>query len=153
MLRRVTFLFLAVIFILVGCADGENEIVVDKWKQSPLFESGGYSMIGVKDKIGFIYDNSELIRFYPNKENKYMWHIWFEDTATEHEKFTVKAIHQDDNEQITLIDNVSLSDSPNNGADIHLPSNMSFPKSGMWKLECFLDGVLFETIYVKVHEE
>ena len=72
MLRRVTFLFLAVIFILVGCADGENEIVVDKWKQSPLFESGGYSMIGVKDKIGFIYDNSELIRFYPNKENKYI---------------------------------------------------------------------------------
>jgi hypothetical protein len=53
-------------FILIGCSN-ETEI---NWKESALFESGGYSMIGDKGQIGFIYDDEEVTRFYPNKEQK-----------------------------------------------------------------------------------
>ena len=56
------------VFLLVAC----NQ---DNWKESSTFESGSYTMIGKKDKIGFIYDNSIDIRFFPEEENKYMWHL------------------------------------------------------------------------------
>lgn len=35
---------------------------------------------------------------------------------------------------------------PNSGADNHAPTNMTFPTSGMWKL----DGKLVGSVYVKV---
>lgn len=42
----------------------------------------------------------------------------------------VKAAHQKSNEQVTVIDGLSLS-GPHNGADAHTPSMMSLPRSGM----------------------
>ncbi|MED3646844.1 hypothetical protein P4475_08435, partial [Halalkalibacterium halodurans] len=29
-------------------------------------------------KIYFIFDDDEATRFYPNKENNYIWHFWGE---------------------------------------------------------------------------
>lgn len=136
------------LLVLTGC--DEREIQADTWEQSPLFKGGNYSMLGIKDAIGFIYDENEQSRFYANKENKYMWHIWFGDRQAR--TLTVKATHQESNEERILIDAQVLG-GPNNGADAHLPSSMSLPRSGMWKLDTSIDGDIFETIYVKVHEE
>ena len=148
MFRKRFFIILGLfIFVLIGCKENEAE---ETWEQSSLFEAGGYSMLGIKDKIGFIYEDNDIMRFYPNKEHKYMWHIWLGDN--ESGSFKVKATHQDTNEEKILIDVDSLG-GPNNGADAHLPSSMSLPLSGMWKLDTYLDDVLFETIYVKVYEE
>lgn len=149
MIKKTTGLFLLVAFllVLVGCQKSENE----NWKQSSLFEIKGLSMIGVKDKVGFVYDDNEVIRFYPNKENKYMWHFWFKDETKNYDKLTVRATQG--NKKITLIDNVSILNTANNRADAHYPSLMSLPKSGMWKLEVYIDNNLFETLYIKVHEK
>ncbi|MCM3718054.1 hypothetical protein [Fictibacillus phosphorivorans] len=57
------------ILLLTACT-------LEEWKESSLFKSGGYTMIGEKDKIGFIYDNTEVVKFYPSKVQKYMWHLW-----------------------------------------------------------------------------
>ncbi|WP_230502570.1 hypothetical protein [Sutcliffiella rhizosphaerae] len=54
--------------ILIGCSNETGT----KWNESALFESGGYLMIGEKEQIGFIYDDNEVSRFYPNTEQKYM---------------------------------------------------------------------------------
>ncbi|MFF2797897.1 hypothetical protein [Lysinibacillus xylanilyticus] len=39
---------------------------------------------------------------------------------------------------------------PNSGADNHAPTNMTFPTSGMWKLDAYIDGKLIGSVYVKV---
>lgn len=135
--------------LLIGCNNSKGELRKEEWVQSSLFESGSFSMIGVKNKIGFIYEDKDELRFYPNKAQKYMWHVWLDDQTNA--KLTVKAIYQNTNEEVLIIDNQVLG-GPNNGADAHLPSLISLPHSGMWKLDTYIDGEYFESIYVKVHE-
>lgn len=76
MLKRLgIFIFSSILLLgISGCddaVDDKNEI----WEQSPVFESGGYTMIGEEGRLGFIYDESEVMKFYPNKTQKYMWHF------------------------------------------------------------------------------
>lgn len=47
-----------------------NSAPVNKWKESPIFESGSYTMIGEEGHLDFIYDDSENLRFFPNKTQK-----------------------------------------------------------------------------------
>lgn len=124
-----------------------------KWEESPLFESGSYTIIGEEGRAGFIYDNSEVFRFYPNKINKYMWHFWGSKenlTGT----FQVIGTHEDSGEKVIVVspDLRQTFMSPNNGADQHIPANMALPKVGMWKLEAFFDDQEVSTVFVEVHE-
>ncbi|EIT86046.1 hypothetical protein A374_06991 [Fictibacillus macauensis ZFHKF-1] len=122
----------------------------DEWKESSLFESGSYTMIGEKEKIGFIYDDSENVRFYPNEEQKYMWHLWGSKDLPD-KPFKVIATSQKTDEEVSLIRDVTGD--ANNGADAHIPSIMSLPHAGMWKLDAYVDQKLFGTIFVKVHKK
>ena len=135
-------LVLGLVFF-VGCANEE-------WEESGIFESGSYKMIGVEDKIGFIYD-SEVTRFYPDKENKYMWHLWGNPENLKG-NLKVTATHNQSNEQVTVIEGLPLAGA-HNGADAHTPSMMSLPKSGMWKLDAYVDDQLHGSVFVKVYEE
>ena len=139
-----------ILFVISGCNNMVEE-KEEKWKQSPLFESGSYTMIGEEGRLGFIYDDSEVLKFYPNKTQKYMWHIWGDEQELDG-KFTVIATNQDDGEQVPLLGVERLS-GPNNGADRHEPSHMTLTKEGMWKLDAYIDEKLFGTIYVEVHKE
>ncbi|WP_404356465.1 DUF4871 domain-containing protein [Cytobacillus firmus] len=153
----VSIISIIVILTTVGCTNKtketittnvENNNLAQKWNQSPLFKSGNYTMIGEKGRLGFIYDDSEVVRFYPNKTQKYMWHFWGEDQEF-NGKLKVVAIHENNEEQITVVEGGLGGD--NNGADRHAPSNMSLPKSGMWKLDAYIGDKLFGSVYVKVH--
>lgn len=161
MFKKNFVLIVSIIAILttVGCTNKnketlttneENKNLVHNWNQSPLFKSGNYTMIGEKGRLGFIYDDSEVVRFYPNKTQKYMWHFWGEDQEF-NGKLKVVAIHEDDEEQITVVEGGLGGD--NNGADRHAPSNMSLPKNGMWKLDAYIGDELFGSVYVKVHKK
>lgn len=157
MLKKRLVLIIAVFLslIIVGCND-ENSIekkenkIQHNWNESPLFESGDYTMIGEEGRLGFIYDDSEVLRFYPNKVNKYMWHFWGEEQELEGE-VKITATHENDNEEI-YVTGGGISGA-NNGADNHMPSNMILPKSGMWKLDAYIGDRLFGSVYVKVHEK
>lgn len=131
--------------------DRNDETQSQKWNESPLFTIGNYIMIGEKGRLGFIYDNSEVLRFYPNKSQKYMWHFWGDDHEFEG-KLKVVATHEDDNEQINVIEGIDVG-GPNNGADRHIPSLMSLPKSGMWKLDAYFGDKLFGSVFVRVYDE
>ncbi|EFV74692.1 hypothetical protein MKY20_23930 [Cytobacillus sp. FSL W8-0315] len=155
----VSIISIIVILTTVGCTNKneesvttnvENKNLAQKWNQSPLFKSGNYTMIGEKGRLGFIYDDSEAVRFYPNKTQKYMWHFWGEDQEF-NGKLKVVAIHENDEKQITVVEGGLGGD--NNGADRHAPSNMSLPKSGMWKLDVYIGDKLFGSVYVKVHKK
>lgn len=107
-------------------------------------------MIGEEGRLGFIYDDGEVLRFYPDKVQKYMWHFWGEEQELEGE-LKVTATHENDNEEI-YVTGGELGNAIN-GADKHIPSNMSLPKSGMWKLDAYIGDKLFGSVYVKVHEK
>lgn len=136
-------LFVLTIFLLTGCRGEE-------WEESSIFESGNYKMIGVEDKIGFIYDDTEVTRFYPDKENKYMWHLWGNQEKLKG-NLKVTATHNKSNEEITIIENLPLGGA-HNGADAHTNSMMSLPKSGMWKLDAYVDDQLHGSVFVKVYK-
>ena len=120
------------------------------WNESALFESGSYTMIGEEGRLGFIYDDEEVVRFYPDKVQKYMWHFWGDENEFEG-NLKVIGTHENDAAPLTVFEG-GLGGA-NNGADRHAPSNMSLPASGMWKLDAYIGESLFGTVYVKVHEE
>ncbi|MBK3495258.1 hypothetical protein JFL43_10420 [Viridibacillus sp. YIM B01967] len=148
MLKKCLILIFTIItsFTVIGCNQEEG------WKESPLFESGNYTMIGEEGRLGFIYDDSEVIKFYPDKVHKYMWHFWGTKEELEH-PLKVIATHETGGDSITLFGGDGNDVSPLNGADMSLPTNMSLPKSGMWKLDAYFDDKLFGSVYVKVHEK
>ena len=161
MVKRSFVLIISIIISIttVGCSNvankndeikSETEHQVNKWKESPLFEYGGYTMIGEEGRLGFIYDDSENLRFYPNKTQKYMWHFWGDDEEF-NGNLKVIATYEKEDEKITVVEG-GLGGA-HNGADRHAPSNMSLPKSGMWKLDAYIGDKLFGTVFVKVHKE
>ncbi|WP_233569503.1 DUF4871 domain-containing protein [Planomicrobium sp. Y74] len=124
-----------------------------KWQESPLFESGSYTMIGEEEKAGFIYDGGEVVRFYENKSQKYMWHFWGSQTELTG-PFKVVGTHENSSEQIVVVpEGEVLIPSPNNGADHHIPTLISLPETGMWKLEAVINDKVMGTVYVEVHEQ
>ena len=132
---------------VVEADDSEKQ----NWEESPLFESEGYKMIGKERRIGFIYDDEdEVVKFYPNKNQKYMWHFWGEEKEFDGE-LNIIGTHENESEEIIVYEG-GLG-GPNNGADKHAPTNMSLPKSGMWKLDAYIGENLFGSVNVKVHEE
>ncbi|WP_336822885.1 hypothetical protein [Sporosarcina sp. USHLN248] len=141
---------------IVGCNDEEPtkaEVIQHNWNESPLFKSGSYTMIGEEGRLGFIYDDSEVVRFYPDKTQKYMWHFWGNEDELIGD-FIVLGTHENSDEEITVFPksgNTNLS--PINGADQHMPTNMTLPKSGMWKLDAYIGDDIFGSVYVKVHEK
>ncbi|MCG3086521.1 DUF4871 domain-containing protein [Sporosarcina cyprini] len=161
--NKTTLLLISLLLasIIAGCTkssgetkgDGvteEAEKSEDAWEESALFTSDNYTLIGEEGRIGFIYDDSELLRFYPDKVQKYMWHFWGADDELDGD-LKVIGTHEKDQDAIVVLE-TGLG-GPNNGADRHAPSNMSLPKSGMWKLDAYIEEQLFGTVFVKVHEE
>ncbi|QTD40383.1 hypothetical protein [Sporosarcina sp. Te-1] len=153
--------FLLALPMMIGCSKSSGETksveMVDEagemernWQESSLFKSGNYTMIGEEGRLGFIYDDSEVVRFYPDKIQKYMWHFWGAEDELDG-GLKVVATHEKDNNPIVLLE-TDLG-GPNNGADRHTPSNLSLPKSGMWKLDAYIEEQLFGTVFVKVHDE
>ena len=100
--------------------------------------------------MGFIYDDTEVTKFYPNKEQKYMWHFWGSDDEFKGE-LKVIASHKESGAQFTILENLPLG-GPNNGADQHAPSYMSLPKDGLWKLDAYIGEKLFGSVFVTVHK-
>ncbi|MCM2674159.1 DUF4871 domain-containing protein [Alkalicoccobacillus plakortidis] len=140
--KQTIFLMGVSAFLLAGCSESE-------WNESEIFESGDFQMLGEENLIGFIYDDSEVTRFYPNKEQKYMWHLWGDDLNG---AFNVIATKEGTDEEIEIFQSTSSS-GEHNGADASLPSTMSLPETGMWKLDAYVNDSLHGSVFVKVHEE
>lgn len=142
---------MAVLLLIAGCS-AEKPIPENKdWKVSQLFKSGAYTMIGQEGKLGFIYDDSEVVRFYPNQTQKYMWHFWGKPEELQG-SLKVKGISKETGEKITVIEDLELV-GPNNGADAHTPSQISLPSPGLWRLDTYIGEKLFGSITVQVHDQ
>ncbi|MGE7689565.1 hypothetical protein ACQKMI_10155 [Lysinibacillus sp. NPDC097214] len=103
-------------------------------------------MIGEPQLVGFTQSKEEKI--IASKPGKYGRRFWGEFIKTG-DKLSVKGTHQLTHKEFELVTDAKLL-GPNSGADNHAPINMTFPKSCMWKLDAYIDGKLFGSIYVKV---
>ncbi|GGF22476.1 hypothetical protein GCM10010954_21600 [Halobacillus andaensis] len=142
-MRKLYPLLVVLLVWLTGCSEEE-------WKESERFESGSYQMIGEKDHVGFIYDGSEVTKFYPDKIQKYMWHFWGEEEELEGD-LKVVGIHESGDE-VNVLDEVPVAVKEHNGADASVPSTMSLPDSGMWKLNAYINDSLHGSVYIEVQE-
>ncbi|WP_254434155.1 DUF4871 domain-containing protein [Halobacillus sp. Marseille-Q1614] len=143
---RLLFLILALSTVLLTGCFGE------KWLESDIFESGSYKMLGEEGQLGFIYDGGEVTRFYPDKKQKYMWHFWGSEEELEGD-LKVVGTHNESGNKMIVLEDVPLSVGEHNGADASSPSIMSLPKSGMWRLDAYVNDTLHGSVYVQVQEK
>ncbi|SFJ26832.1 protein of unknown function [Halobacillus dabanensis] len=138
------FLIVCSIIFLVACQQQDSREHSDENK-TEKFEAGSYTMLGIEEKVGLIY-----APFIAGENQKYMWHFWGEEEELEGE-FIVKGKHVDSGETVEVFKAQSLT-GPHNGADASIPSLMSLPESGEWRLNTSIGGEHFGTITVEVKE-
>ncbi|MEY9976486.1 hypothetical protein [Lysinibacillus sp. RC79] len=148
--------------VLVGCSHIESNDIIqqdnssrlvgevlakeNEWQESEYFTSEKLSMIGEPQLLGFTHSKEGKI--VASQTGKYGWHFWGESVKSG-DFLRVKGTHQLAGKEVGLVSNAKLL-GPNSGADNHAPTNMTFPTSGMWKLDAFIDGKLFGSVNVKV---
>ncbi|TMU88360.1 hypothetical protein FGG79_03630 [Bacillus sp. BHET2] len=144
---------------LAGCTKGDDRVsnVLETWEESPALvkeitvtDDGQTDefvfRIGNNGKLGF----GEYGPFKAGESQKYMWHFWG-DKATLLQPFKVIGVKEEKHEEVTVFQlPKSNSLAPNAGADHHLPSTMSLPSKGMWKLMVYFGDELFGEVYVEV---
>jgi hypothetical protein len=147
---RLVVIIIIFLLSLTGCIAEKPDPEKTEWKVSPLFKSGSYTMIGVEGKLGFLYNDTEVDRFYPHKKQRYMWHLWgvHEDIQG---SLKVIGTSKEGGDKITVFSAAPIG-GPHNGADGIALSYMTLPSPGLWRLDAFIGEKLFGSIIVEVHE-
>nr|WP_269846587.1 DUF4871 domain-containing protein [Paenibacillus roseus] len=157
-------MILLTIFIS-SCGTNTQEPNLTKWEVSPLFVSGPYTMIGKEGRLGFIYSDNELSRFYPGKQQKYMWHFWGSDPQKSQAKLgkevKVIAVSKTTGKEMELMKTKVMqsgsyyvqSEIWDNEPAFRVPSMMSLPSPGLWRLDVYIDDKLFDSVVVRVHKK
>lgn len=121
--------------------------------------SNGLEMHGIQGKIGILGPS-----FSAGNGNKYMWHFWGDRKVLDSGKVKIVAVNKEKGEKVpALVQDAGTSAErkvweydgvwgPNNGADGHMPSNMSLPSPGIWRLDVYLGDKLFESVFVEVQQ-
>lgn len=137
------------IWTFVVYLDGERyaDVVFDvpdaSWEIGPTFKSGAYELRGAKGRLGFIDAG-----FAAGKPNKYMWHFWGGEEELDG-VLKIEAVRKGSN-RIEPVFAAERLGSPLNGADAAIPSMMTLPEPGMWRLMAFVDGALLGSVVVNV---
>ncbi len=160
----VKILFLSTL-ILTGCSDTatdpnpQNSVTAenDTWEESPVFELTATDSNNQKITNKFRGKKGHIAftngAFVVGKPHKYMWLFW--GNADELVGKKVRIVAESKNTG-TKIDIPLLYDhlgGENWGATAHLPTNISLPSEGLWRLNVFIDDKLFGQIIVQVKNE
>ncbi|WP_154665900.1 hypothetical protein [Paenibacillus pinihumi] len=150
---------------MTGCASNNQYYAEENsWKVSPLFVSGPYTMIGKEGRVGFIYNDTEVNRFYPGKQQKYIWHFWGSDPqesqALQGKELKITAVSKATGQRLELMKTkvqrtgtyYAQSEIWDNEPIVRVPSLMSLPTPGLWRLDAFIGEQLFGSVVVRVHE-
>ncbi|GAB0168038.1 DUF4871 domain-containing protein [Lysinibacillus sp. CTST325] len=149
-------------FVLVGCSHKESDGIMqqdnssrlvgealekeNEWQESEYFSSENLSFIGEPQLLGFTHNKEEKI--VASQTGKYGWHFWGESVKSG-DFLRIKGTHQLTTKEVEFVSNAKLL-GPNSGADNHAPTNMTFQNGDIWKLDAYIDGKLFGSVYVKV---
>ncbi|GAA0842785.1 DUF4871 domain-containing protein [Paenibacillus glucanolyticus] len=113
------------------------------WEPSPSFKSGVYDMTGVEGRLGFINPG-----FIAGQPNKYMWHFWGRSEELTGDLF-ITAVKRNTSKIIDVFE-TTLRPGKHNGADAAIPTTMSLPSAGQWRIMASINGQLFGSVIVEV---
>ncbi|ERN53881.1 hypothetical protein [Alkalihalophilus marmarensis] len=122
----------------------ESDFTEIDWERKAV-EFGEREMLGNENKSGVIGANTSSV----NRE-KWMWHLW----GIEHRELTVVGFHKE-TQTIHQVLYKGPSGDPywsgvtggeNNGADIHMPSNVTLPEKGEWAFLLYTNDELFDIL-------
>lgn len=139
-----------------------GDIVIDvpdsSWEPSPSFVSAASEdpveamlssqfppteMTGIKGHLGFIDPG-----FIAGHPNKYMWHFWGSKEELTGD-LVITAVKQNTSKLIDVFKS-RVTPYPHNGADASLPTTMSLPSPGLWRIMVSINGQLFGSVIVEV---
>jgi hypothetical protein len=130
---------------LVSCSNNVEKAKEEKWEVSPTFSTDYGEMFGKEGKIGIIGGEVKS-----GKEQKWMWHFWGTKDIS-YKEWEVKAVKQNSNEEINPVkfkdEKLVPRDDNIHG---HARSMVSFPASGLWKVQVYIDNKFFDEIIVEV---
>ncbi len=133
----------------------EKAMAEDNWDLSSTFnysveykngEEGSYEIVGNKDTVGFTgpfpiiaKDDQKYFWFYFGKENIY------------NKPVEVKAIKKGTKKPVNILSGPStfFEDAAVSPGSVNMPSNLTFPSEGVWKILVYIDGQLYEKIVVE----
>ena len=152
-----TLLFFAGLFVLIYCFWEEfKKLFVSplrsfirkhtKWKECRRFEYKGQAMVGEKGKIGL--SRGASTRFIRNQRDEYTWHLWDEWKVFD-DRFKIVGTHPMHKDGITLFEGIPRDISAKNAVR-RVATIMTFPESGVWKVDLFIWNTRSGTIYIKV---
>jgi len=124
--------------------DAVIELAESDWELSSSFTSGSYTMTGVENKLGIINPG-----FIAGQGNKYMWHFWGKEEQITG-KIIIYGINQSSGDLMELFKG-RLYPGPLNGADASMPSSLTLPSAGKWKLIAVIDNRWFDSIVVQAN--
>ncbi|MGM7703487.1 hypothetical protein ACSVDE_17275 [Pseudalkalibacillus sp. Hm43] len=156
----------ALVLLMVGCTAEETmekkvvlpedapdfvkveDIEAIDWDRTAS-EFGDRGMIGNEGKTGIIGADMPVL-----EGQKWMWHLW---DVSPGEEMTVVGVHKDTKSVEKVLTNPSKETywslelaGPNNGADVHRPSNVRVSKEGKWAFLVYVNGELHDVVVKEV---
>ncbi|MFT9847717.1 DUF4871 domain-containing protein [Aneurinibacillus sp. REN35] len=110
--------------------------------------------IRVLGRVGII--GNDIDTKFPDLPPKWLWHFWGKKEELQDKKLKVVAIHKDTGEEADPLGKymteprVTYSDTLVNGSHATMPSNVSLPRAGLWKVKVYLDEAFFAEFIIEV---
>lgn len=135
--------------LLSGCREGPGES--GTFRIPVTFgdgTEGEYEFIGEEGKIGMLVGGGDIV---VDDTQKYMWFIWQDEDVFRPTVTTkIAATHVKSGETMDVVD---VTGTAMMDLNVHkVPSSITFPRTGLWKLEAHLDNEYFTEIFVNVKE-
>lgn len=157
-MNKIIGIFLVLLFIISGCQSNNTLLnqeensngnhIAENWTLSSIFQTNNVILTGIPQIVGFQCGNKTLVE---GQTLKCMWYLWIDQSLLQNSSINVTAIHKETGQSENLLAQ-SISYSPLDGADVSIPSNIAFSKSGIWKIDVLVDQKLFGSIVVEVEQ-
>ncbi|KUP06295.1 hypothetical protein Q75_09150 [Bacillus coahuilensis p1.1.43] len=131
-----------------------DQINGDEWDLSPMFvhsvvyedgTTGSYTLVGNKEHIGF----TGPFPIVEKEPQKYFWFYLGHETIW-NKKVEVRALKKGSYEHEFLFSGFFYEGAEVSPGSVNMPSNITFPSKGIWRIQIYLNDVLVESIVVEV---
>ncbi|MBM7553967.1 DUF4871 domain-containing protein [Thalassobacillus pellis] len=123
----------------------------DSWEESALFQRDDKDKGTYKIRLG---SNGKLaaMEFEPVKADtplKYMWLFWGDKEDIKDSSLKIIGRHKESMQMETLFEQQLSHLAGIYGAVHHIPSNVTLPHEGVWRLEVYMDEELYGYIVIQ----
>ena len=140
--------------------ENNDEIIYEgsenEWELSPTFEhsviyedgeKGSYTVVGSTDRVGF----TGSFPIIAKEPQKYFW-FYFGRQNIYDKPVKVKAIKKETKEVVDVLSGPSTfyKSAAVSPGSVNMPSLLTFPSAGIWKVLVYIDEKLYESIVIEV---